>query len=58
MPGGCTLSLHPPTAPSYLARRRLHDNHLGDDAEQALSAAARSGLQLELVSGFKLRRPI
>ena len=35
----CTLPLAP-------ARRRLDDNGLGADAEQALEAAARSGLKL------------
>ena len=37
----CTLPLAP-------ARRRLYGNDLGDDAEQALKAAARSGLELDL----------
>ena len=37
----CTLTLAP-------ARRSLRDNDLGDDAEQALRAAARSGLKLDL----------
>ena len=37
----CTLPLAP-------ARRRLGVNDLGDDAEQALKAAARSGLELDL----------
>ena len=37
----CTLTLAP-------ARRRLVDNDLGDDAKQALRAAARSGLDLRL----------
>ena len=37
----CTLTLAP-------ARRRLVGNDLGDDAEQALRAAARSGLELDL----------
>ena len=41
MPFGCTLPLTP-------ARRRLTGNDLGDEAEQALRAAARSGLELEL----------
>ena len=41
MPCGCTLPLAP-------ARRRLGLNDLGDDAEQALRAAAGSGLELEL----------
>ena len=36
----CTLPLAP-------ARRSLVDNDLGDDARQALKAAARSGLELE-----------
>ena len=35
----CTLTLAP-------AGRRLDDNDFGDDAQQALRAAARSGLQL------------
>ena len=37
----CTLPLAP-------ARRRLDGNDLDDDAEQALKAAARSGLELRL----------
>ena len=37
----CTLPLAP-------ARRSLYDNDLGDDAEQALEAAAGSGLKLVL----------
>ena len=37
----CTLPLAP-------ARRRLGNTGLGDDAEQALKAAARSGLELGL----------
>ena len=37
----CTLPLVP-------ARYRLEGNDLGDDAEQALRAAARSGLNLDL----------
>ena len=37
----CTLPLAP-------ARRRLFGNDFGDDAEQALKAAARSGLELML----------
>ena len=37
----CTFPLAP-------ARRRLVSNDLGDDAEQALKAAARSGLELML----------
>ena len=37
----CTLPLAP-------ARRRLFGNDLGDDAEKALKAAARSGLELRL----------
>ena len=37
----CTLPLAP-------ARRRLGGNDLGDDAEQALKAAARSGLYLDI----------
>ena len=37
----CTLPLAP-------ARRRLGHNDLGDDAKQALKAAAGSGLELEL----------
>ena len=37
----CTLPLAP-------ARRRLGWNNLGDDAEQALKAATRSGLELKL----------
>ena len=41
MPCSCTLPLTP-------ARRRLMGNYLGDDAEQALRAAARSGLELVL----------
>ena len=41
MPCGCTLPLNP-------ACRRLDDNGLGDDAKQALRAAARSGLKLIL----------
>ena len=41
MPCGCTLPLAP-------ARRRLHYNDLGEDAKQALRAAAGSGLELEL----------
>ena len=41
MPCGCILSLTP-------ARRRLRWNNLGDDAKQALRAAARSGLELDL----------
>ena len=40
-PCGCTLPLNP-------ACRRLDDNGLGDDAKQALRAAARSGLKLIL----------
>ena len=43
------LWLHPPTNPQQTpARRRLDCNGLGDDAEQALRAAARSGLKLIL----------
>ena len=41
MPCSCTLPLTP-------ARRSLVANDLGDDAEQALRAAARSGLKLIL----------
>jgi len=37
----CTLPLAP-------ARRRLHDNNFGDDAKQALKAAAGSGLEMYL----------
>ena len=43
------LWLHPPTNPQQTpARRRLDCNGLGDDAEQALRAAARSGLEVFL----------
>ena len=40
--GGVRVCTHP-LAP---ARRRLRHNDVGDDAEQALKAAARSGLEL------------
>ena len=36
------------THPLAPARRRLYGNDLDDDAEQALKAAARSGLELKL----------
>ena len=41
MPCGCTLPLTP-------ARHSLFDNGIGDDAKQALRAAAGSGLELGL----------
>ena len=41
IPCGCTF-------PRTQARRRLRTNGLGDDAEQALRAAAGSGLELHL----------
>jgi len=42
------VGVHVCTLPPAPARRRLEGNDLGDDAEQALKAAARSGLELKL----------
>ena len=44
--GGWRARVHPP--PLAPARHRLYGNFLGDVAEQALKAAARSGLELDL----------